>query len=125
MPKLTPDQMQQIFRPEKPPPEPQELQNNSTSETTTADTVRMTTSDLIFGDLYSDKLRMQKEIMNLRALLNTKVELIITDCTHHSIFIFKEEIETLLKSKLEKAQKKFEYANIKIMQIELNQEKSK
>lgn len=123
MPKLTPDQMHQLFNPVEPPPSPQELRDNKTGKTATADTVRMTTADLIFGDLYSDKLRMQKEIMNLRSLLNSKVELIIVDCTHHSIFIFKEEIETLLKSKLKKAQKKFEYTNLKIMQIELNQEK--
>lgn len=81
---------------------------------------RLSTSDLIFGDLYNDKLQMQKEILNINSILNTKVEVMIIDCTHHSIFVFKEEIEELLKRRLKKARKKFEYTNLKIMQIELN-----
>ena len=89
------------------------------------DTERLSTTDLIFGDLSADKLRMQKEILNLRSILNTKVEIMIIDCTKHSIFIHKEEIETLLKNKLKKAQKKFEHCNLKIMQFELSGENQK
>jgi len=79
--------------------------------------------DSIFGELYSERDRLQKELIDLKSLLASKEKVIISDTKHHSLFVNSEEIHFLLKRKFTQCQRKFSEANFKVMQIEEDEKK--
>ena len=77
--------------------------------------IKTETVDLIFNDLYERRNRLQQQVFDLQAITSTEEKLMITDVTKHSIFVFKEEIQNMLKIKLYRTKKKLENENFKII----------
>ena len=65
-------------------------------------------------DLLETKHHQERELLNINGLLNSKDQLIIADHNKHSIFIFTEEIEFLLKKKRDRARRRLEQTNAKL-----------